>query len=173
MEPVEILSVIRDAGGMIEVRGDRLHIEDPQRLLADEIIQSIRESKPQLMEILKGRAIQATSDEDHFKERTSIIACAGGLPKAEAEGLAREDHPFFPVPEPEKGSPEKSEKPEVHAKTAPPLSCRDCTHFAADAINPPEGFGECRARIGIGEKALGRFPMQRGCDFFVTLQGEE
>ena len=51
-EAIQVLTMLTDAGCQVHAEGDALHIRDPQRVLTDEIRQTIRHHKLAILALL-------------------------------------------------------------------------------------------------------------------------
>lgn len=83
-----LLAEIAEAGGRIEVSGDRLRLRAPKPLPA-ELIARVREAKAAVLAEIAGQASPSWGEAE--EERAAIVEHDGAIPREWAEGFARLD----------------------------------------------------------------------------------
>lgn len=76
---------VQQAGGQIQAAGENLELKAPQPL-PDSLIEKIRAHKAEILDALQNEADLAVAEA--VAERSSILECAGGLSRTQAEKVA-------------------------------------------------------------------------------------
>ncbi|MBW1953649.1 MAG: hypothetical protein JRI66_11300 [Deltaproteobacteria bacterium] len=176
---------LKEAGGQIMLDGEQIVVRAPRRVLTDEVIETLRRHKSEIIAWLKagGSGVSTSSDTirpcgdcpwyqnnpwTHYPDLQGWCGWWWDYLLGPHNGQCR-DRREGRIADPKSGdirmTHQKKRFVELHPEMAA-LTCFECAHFEASATspNPTQAWGWCRH---LGE---GRYGVARACDA-VQLTG--